>query len=53
VWLSATEPVPTGGRLWHDRRPRPAHVLRRTHTGEEERARLWTWVREQLDLPVA
>ena len=23
VWLAATEPVPTGGRLWHDRRPRP------------------------------
>jgi len=51
VWLAATEPVPTGGRLWHDRRPRPVDLLRRTRTDEEERARLWTWVREQLDLP--
>jgi len=51
VWLCATEPVPTGAMLWHDRRPRPPHVLRRTRTGEEERARLWDWVRVQLDLP--
>ena len=51
VWLAATEPVPTGGRLWHDRRPRPFHVLRRTRTGEDERAQLWDWVRTQLDLP--
>ena len=51
VWLAATEPVPTGGRLWHDRRPRPFHLLPRTRTGDQERARLWDWVREQLDLP--
>ena len=51
VWLAATEPVPTGGRLWHDRRPRPFHLLRRTRTGEDERAQLWDWVRTQLDLP--
>ena len=51
VWLAATEPPPTGGRLWHDRRPRPSHLLRRTRTDEGERARLWAWVREQLDLP--
>ena len=41
----------TGGRLWHDRRPRPFHLLRRTRTGEDERAQLWDWVRTQLDLP--
>lgn len=51
VWLAATEPVPTGGMLWHDRRPRPFHLLRRTRTGEDERAQLWAWVRDQLDLP--
>ncbi|MFC4782946.1 SDR family NAD(P)-dependent oxidoreductase [Nocardioides sp. MAHUQ-72] len=51
VWLSATDPVPTGGQLWHDRRPRPFHLLRRTRTGEEERAALWQWVRRELDLP--
>ena len=51
VWLAATEPVPTGGMLWHDRRPRPFHLMRRTRTGEDERAQLWAWVRDQLDLP--
>ena len=51
VWLAATEPVPDRRRLWHDRRPRPFHLLRRTRTGEDERARLWDWVRTQLDLP--
>ncbi|MBR7744555.1 SDR family NAD(P)-dependent oxidoreductase [Phycicoccus sp. BSK3Z-2] len=30
VWVVATEPTPPGGRLWHDRRPRPTHVLGRT-----------------------
>jgi NAD(P)-dependent dehydrogenase (short-subunit alcohol dehydrogenase family) len=51
VWLSATDPAPTGGMLWHDRRPRPTHLLGRTRTGEVERARLWSWVRDELDLP--
>jgi len=50
VWLSATRPAPEGGRLWHDRRPRPTHLLRRTRTGPEERDRMWAWVREQLGL---
>ena len=50
VWLAATDPVPTGGRLWHDRRPRPVHLTRRTRTGEAERARLWTWVEEQTGI---
>jgi NAD(P)-dependent dehydrogenase (short-subunit alcohol dehydrogenase family) len=50
VWVAAAQPVPEGGRLWHDRRPRPTHVLRRTHTGDAERARLWTWVRTELGL---
>ena len=53
VWLAATDPVPTGGRLWHDRRARPTHLLPRTRTGEPERAELWAWVRAQLDLPEA
>ena len=50
VWLAATQPVPTGGQLWHDRRPRPTHLLRRTRTGGAERDRLWAWVSEQLGL---
>ena len=48
VWLSATQPPPEGGRLWHDRRPRPTQILRRTRTGAAERARLWAWVTAQL-----
>jgi len=51
VWVAATEPAPEGGRLWHDRRARPTHLLRRTRTGAAERARLWTWVRTELGLP--
>jgi len=50
VWVAATEPAPEGGLLWHDRRPRPTHLLRRTRTGDAERARLWDWVRTALDL---
>ncbi len=50
VWLAATDPVPTGGRLWHDRRPRPFHLLRRTRTGAVERDRVWDWVEAQLAL---
>ena len=50
VWLSAVEPPPAGGRLWHDRHPRPTHLLPRTRTGPAETDRMWTWVRAQLDL---
>ncbi|MBB6627209.1 SDR family NAD(P)-dependent oxidoreductase [Nocardioides sp. KIGAM211] len=50
VWLAATEPVPPGGRLWHDRRDRPTHLLPSTRTGSAERARTWAWVADQLDL---
>lgn len=48
VWISATEPAPAGGRLWHDRQPRPTQVLRRTRTGDAERNRLWAWVSAAL-----
>jgi NAD(P)-dependent dehydrogenase (short-subunit alcohol dehydrogenase family) len=50
VWIAATQPPPTGGRLWHDRRPRPTQLLKRTRTGDAERERLWAWVVDQLDL---
>lgn len=50
VWLAATEPVPAGGRLWHDRRPRPTHLLPSTRTGDAERDRMWSWVADQLGL---
>jgi len=50
VWLSAVEPARAGGRLWHDRQPRPTQLLRRTRTGAVERERLWAWVSEQLGI---
>jgi NAD(P)-dependent dehydrogenase (short-subunit alcohol dehydrogenase family) len=50
VWLAATEPAPAGGRLWHDRRPRPFHLLPRTRTGADQRALMWDWVAGQTGL---
>ena len=50
VWLAATEPQPRSGQLWHDRRTRPTHLLRRTRTGDAERDAMWAWVREQTGL---
>ena len=52
VWLAATRPQPHAGRLWHDRRARPTHLLPRTRTGEAERTRLWDWVRTRTGLEV-
>ena len=50
VWLAATEPQPPSGELWHDRRARPTHLLRRTRTGAAERTELWEWARDQTGL---
>jgi NAD(P)-dependent dehydrogenase (short-subunit alcohol dehydrogenase family) len=50
VWLSAVVPARAGGRLWHDRQPRPTQLLRRTRTGAAERERLWAWVSDQLGI---
>jgi NAD(P)-dependent dehydrogenase (short-subunit alcohol dehydrogenase family) len=42
VWLGAAgEPARSTGRLWHDRRVRPFHYLRRTRESGEDRAALW------------
>ena len=43
VWLLA-RPGQRGGQLWHDRRPRPTHLVRRTRSGSDEVVRLWHWV---------
>ncbi|MGD9959142.1 SDR family NAD(P)-dependent oxidoreductase [Nocardioides sp.] len=48
VWLAATMPSPDTGELWHDRRVRPTHLLRRTRTGDAERELMWDWVRAQI-----
>ena len=50
VWLGAVQPQPPSGELWHDRRARPTHLLRRTRTGEAERTELWEWARDQTAL---
>jgi len=39
VWMAATQPQPRTGQLWHDRRVRPTHLLRRTRTGDRDRNR--------------
>ena len=50
MWLAATEPAPSSGLLWHDRRDRPTHLLGRTRTGDPERERMWAWCREAAGL---
>jgi NAD(P)-dependent dehydrogenase (short-subunit alcohol dehydrogenase family) len=50
VWLAATPAQPRSGQLWHDRRSRPTHLLRRTRTSEVDRRRMWDWVRQQTGL---
>lgn len=44
VWVLASEPAPEGGRLWHDRRPRPTSVLPGTSAPLADRVRYWVWV---------
>lgn len=42
VWLGATEePSHRTGLFWHDRRPRPTHLLPWTRETEQERRQLW------------
>ena len=53
VWLSAVDPQPPSGQLWHDRRARPTHLLRRTRTGDAERTEIWDWARDQAGIKAA
>ena len=42
IWLgAAAEPSHSSGRFWHDRRPRPTHLLPCTRETPQERERLW------------
>lgn len=50
VWLAATQPAPPGGRLWHDRRARPAHWLGRRRAAPADVERMWRWVRDAAGL---
>lgn len=51
VWLTATEPAPESGQLWHDRQPRPDHYLGLHQESSEDRHRMWEWVRAAAELP--
>ena len=51
VWLTAVQPPPPTGQLWHDRRPRPFHVLGKTRETDEQRLAMWDWAREAAQLP--
>lgn len=44
VWLAATDPPPGGGLFWHDRVPRPEHVLPTTRERRGEARRVWEFV---------
>lgn len=44
VWLSATSAELPNGLLWHDRRPRPTSLLRRTRPLPRDVDALWAWV---------
>lgn len=50
VWLVAHEAPLPSGRLWHDRRRRPAHLLRRTVPTPEQVEKTWAWVRTAAEL---
>jgi NAD(P)-dependent dehydrogenase (short-subunit alcohol dehydrogenase family) len=44
VWLAGTHPPPGGGLFWHDREPRPEHVLPRTRERPGEARQVWQHV---------
>ncbi|MGH3446097.1 MAG: SDR family NAD(P)-dependent oxidoreductase [Nocardioidaceae bacterium] len=43
VWLAATDPAPPSGLLWHDRRPRPEHLVPWTRETLSARESMGTW----------
>jgi dehydrogenase/reductase SDR family protein 12 len=52
VWLgAAAEPALRSGLFWHDRRPRPVHLLPRTRETAAGRASLWAQCAELSGVP--
>lgn len=49
VWLAGVKQDETG-LLWHDRRPRPTHLMSRTRTADSERELMWEWALAQTGL---
>lgn len=50
TWLLATDPAPEGGRLWHERSPRPTHLLPFTRPTAAELETMWGWVCDAVGL---
>jgi len=50
VWVSAVEPAPRSGLLWHDRRPRPDHLLPWTKDTAASREAISRWVHDAAGL---
>lgn len=50
VWLAATDPPPAGGLLWHDRRPRPAHLLPWTRHGDHAAESMFAWCADAANI---
>lgn len=48
VWLSAVQPAPRGGGLWHDRVERSSHMQSKTRTGPEAAQRMLDWAETQI-----
>lgn len=49
VWLAATAPPPPAGLFWHDRRPRPTHLLPWTGTRTEQLRAAWRDCLNKID----
>jgi hypothetical protein len=51
VRLAATEPPPPPGRFWHDRRPRPEHLLPHTRPDDARPRKPLAYCLETVELP--
>lgn len=51
VWLAATEPPPPTGLFWHDRRPRPTHLLPWTGSSTEDIRAAWHACLNAITIP--
>ncbi|NYG59278.1 NAD(P)-dependent dehydrogenase (short-subunit alcohol dehydrogenase family) [Nocardioides daedukensis] len=49
VWLAATEQELPNGRFWHDRRPRPTHLVPGTRATADEISQAWGWLQGALE----
>ncbi len=52
VWLVGTQERLPSGRFWHDRRARPTHYAPVAVESAQDRARLWSFVRDQTGVPL-